>query len=70
MVPGVGPAEQPLEMTDQFEATLVWMHDEPGHMGRAYELKLANQWASASLTSLKYRVQREHAGTRVASNWP
>ena len=49
-------AEQPLEMTDQFEATLVWMHDEPGHMGRAYEMKLANQWANASLTSLKYRV--------------
>jgi bifunctional enzyme CysN/CysC len=49
-------AEQPLEMTDQFEATLVWMNDEPGHMGRAYDLKLANQWASASLTSLKYRV--------------
>ena len=49
-------AEQPLDMTDQFEATLVWMHDEPGHMGRAYELKLANQWASASITSLKHRV--------------
>jgi bifunctional enzyme CysN/CysC len=49
-------ADQPLELTDQFEATLVWMHDEAGHMGRAYELKLANQWASASLTSLKYRV--------------
>lgn len=49
-------AEQPLEMTDQFEATLVWLQDEPGHMGRAYELKLANQWASASLTSLKYRI--------------
>lgn len=49
-------AEQPLEMTDQFEATLVWMHDEPGLMGRAYEIKLANQWTSASITSLKYRV--------------
>ena len=49
-------ADQPLEMTDQFEATLVWMHDEPGHLGRAYELKLANQWASASLTNLKHRV--------------
>ncbi|WP_374672593.1 sulfate adenylyltransferase subunit CysN [Acidovorax temperans] len=49
-------ADQPLEITDQFEATLVWMHDEPGLMGRAYELKLANQWASASITSLKYRV--------------
>jgi len=49
-------ADKPLEMTDQFEATLVWMNDEHGHVGRAYELKLANQWASASLTSLKYRV--------------
>jgi bifunctional enzyme CysN/CysC len=49
-------ADQPLEMTDQFEATLVWMHDEPGHLGRVYELKLANQWASASITNLKYRV--------------
>ncbi|RCX09379.1 sulfate adenylyltransferase subunit CysN [Extensimonas vulgaris] len=49
-------AAQPLEMTDQFEATLVWMHDEPGLLGRAYELKLANQWAGASITSLKYRL--------------
>ncbi|MDQ0589038.1 sulfate adenylyltransferase subunit CysN [Variovorax paradoxus] len=49
-------AAQPLETTDQFEATLVWIHEESGHMGRSYELKLANQWASASITSLKYRV--------------
>ena len=49
-------AAQPLDMTDQFEATLVWMHDEPGLTGRAYDLKLSNQWASASITNLKYRV--------------
>lgn len=49
-------ADQPLEMTDQFEATLVWMHDEPGLMGRVYDLKLAHQWAGCSITSLKYRV--------------
>ena len=49
-------ADQPLDMTDQFEATLVWMHDESGHIGRAYDLKLANQWTSACITSLKYRV--------------
>ena len=49
-------AAQPLDMTDQFEATLVWMHDEHGLPGRAYDLKLSNQWASASITSLKYRV--------------
>jgi len=65
-------AEQPLEMTDQFEATLVWLQDEPGHIGRAYELKLANQWASASLTSLKYRVdvntQAHESSKRLALN--
>jgi bifunctional enzyme CysN/CysC len=49
-------ADRPLDMTEQFEATLVWLHNQPGHMGRAYELKLANQWASASLTSLKHRI--------------
>ncbi|AON52604.1 sulfate adenylyltransferase subunit 1 / adenylylsulfate kinase [Herbaspirillum seropedicae] len=52
----IGLADQPLEMSDQFEATLVWMHDEPGLMGRAYDMKLANQWASTTITSLKYRI--------------
>jgi bifunctional enzyme CysN/CysC len=32
------------------------MHDEPGLIGRAYDLKLANQWTSASITRLKYKV--------------
>lgn len=49
-------AGQPLEMTDQFEATIVWMHEESGLMGRSYGMKLANQWTSASITNLKYRV--------------
>jgi bifunctional enzyme CysN/CysC len=49
-------ADQPLEITDQFEATLIWMDYEPGHMGRIYDIKLANQWSSTSITSLKYRV--------------
>lgn len=52
----IGLADQPLEMTDQFEATLVWMHDDFGHTGRTYALKLANQWASVTITSLKYRL--------------
>jgi len=49
-------AEHPLDMSDQFEATIVWATNELGLVGRAYELKLANQWASASITYLKYRV--------------
>jgi bifunctional enzyme CysN/CysC len=49
-------ADLPLDMTDQFEATLVWMHEEHGLTGRSYDIKLSNQWASASITNLKYRV--------------
>ena len=49
-------SNQPLEMTDQFEATLVWMHEEPGLPGRNYDLKLASQWATASITGIKYRI--------------
>jgi bifunctional enzyme CysN/CysC len=49
-------AQQPLEMTDQFEASLVWMDDDAGLIGRSYELKLATQWVSASITAIKYKV--------------
>lgn len=48
--------EQPLEMTDQFAATLIWLHEDPGLTGRSYELKLANQWAGASITEIKHCV--------------
>ena len=49
-------ADTPLEMTDQFAATVIWMHEDQGMVGRSYELKLANQWAGASLTSIKHRI--------------
>lgn len=49
-------SQSPLEMTDQFEATLVWMHQEEGMVGRNYNLKLASQWCSASITNIKHRI--------------
>ena len=49
-------AQAPLEMTDQFEATIVWMHQDEGMMGRNYDLKLSSQWATASITNIKYRI--------------
>jgi bifunctional enzyme CysN/CysC len=49
-------SQSPLEMTDQFEATLVWMHGDEGLIGRSYDIKLATQWAGASITSIKHRV--------------
>ena len=49
-------AKQPLETTDQFEAKLIWLIDEPGLVGRNYDLKLGTQWATASITNIKHRV--------------
>jgi bifunctional enzyme CysN/CysC len=49
-------SHSPLETTDQFEATLVWMDEDPGLMGRSYLLKLATQWATASITNIKHKV--------------
>lgn len=46
----------PLDVTDQFEATLVWFHQEEGLTGRSFDLKLASQWTSASITNIKHRV--------------
>jgi bifunctional enzyme CysN/CysC len=48
--------KSPLETTDQFEATLVWMNEESGFVGRNYQLKLATQWVNATITGIKYRV--------------
>jgi bifunctional enzyme CysN/CysC len=49
-------ADHPLQMTDQFEATLIWMHEDAGMIGRSYEIKLASQWAGASITALKHKI--------------
>jgi bifunctional enzyme CysN/CysC len=52
----ISRSESPIEMTDQFEAILVWMHEDAGLIGRSYDIKLATQWASASITSIKHRI--------------
>ena len=49
-------ADQPLEVADQFEATVVWMAEEAMVPGRAYLLKLATQQVGATLRAPKYQV--------------
>lgn len=46
----------PLETSDQFEAQLVWLHEQPGLTCRSVEIKLLHQWGKATQTRLKYRV--------------
>jgi bifunctional enzyme CysN/CysC len=49
-------AEESPEIADQFEATLVWMADEPLLPGRPYWLKLASQLVTATVHSPKYQI--------------
>lgn len=49
-------ADSPPEVSNQFEATIVWMDDEPLHVGRAYWLKLGTQTVSATVQEPKYAI--------------
>ena len=41
---------------DQFEATLIWMHDEPMLPERPYLIRFATAAATAQVTDLSYRI--------------
>jgi len=49
-------ADNPPEVADQFEATLVWMADEEMLPGRPYWLKLGTQMVTATIQQPKYQV--------------
>jgi bifunctional enzyme CysN/CysC len=49
-------ADAPSSVAGQFEATVVWMDDEPLPPGRAYLLKIGARTVGASVTEIKHRV--------------
>jgi bifunctional enzyme CysN/CysC len=49
-------ADAPAEVADQFEASLVWMTDEPMLPGRPYLMKIGAQTVTASITEPKYKI--------------
>jgi bifunctional enzyme CysN/CysC len=49
-------AADPPEAADQFEATIVWMADEPLLPGRGYWLKIGNQTVTATIHEPKYEI--------------
>jgi bifunctional enzyme CysN/CysC len=49
-------AAEPPPVANQFEATIVWMHDEPLLQGRSYLLKLGTKTVMATVSPIKYRV--------------
>ena len=48
-------ADAPCEVSDQFEAKLVWMDSEPGYVGRRYSFQLGTSHTNASLTDIKFK---------------
>ncbi len=49
-------ADQPCEVADQFEATLIWMAEAEMLPGRPYLLKIGTQTVTATVTEPKYEV--------------
>jgi bifunctional enzyme CysN/CysC len=52
----ISTAAAPAGVADQFEATLVWMNDEPLLPGRSYLLKMGARTVTASVMDVKYQV--------------
>ena len=49
-------AAAPPAVADQFEATIVWMHERPMLQGRSYVMKIGTQTVTATVAPVKYRV--------------
>ena len=45
----------PCEVSDQFEAEIVWMGDEPGYIGRRYLFQLGSNQVNSSLSDIKFK---------------
>ncbi len=61
-------ADNPPQVADQFESTIVWLNDEPLHVGRAYWLKLGAQTVSVTVHQPKYAVNvntMEHVAVKT-----
>ena len=52
----ISTVDAPCGSADQFEVTLVWMHDEPMFPGRPYLLKIGAKTVTATVTEIKYQV--------------
>lgn len=48
--------DQPAETAEQFETTIVWMHEEPMLPSRPYLLKIGTRTVTATITDIKYQV--------------
>ena len=52
----ISTADAPAGSADQFETTLVWMHEAPLFPGRPYLLKIGTRTVTATVTHIKHQV--------------
>jgi bifunctional enzyme CysN/CysC len=62
----IASAQAPPDVADQFEATIVWMSDQPMLPGRPYWLKVGAKTVTATLARPKYRLN-VNSGERLAA---
>ena len=60
-------ADAPVEVADQFEASIVWLDEAPLLRGRSYPMKTATATANATVAPLKYRLD-VHSLEHVAAD--
>ena len=63
----VASAGEPVEVADQFQARLVWMHDEPLAVGRPYVMKLHSREVGAAVTRIRHRLDVSNGSELAAS---
>jgi len=64
----IAVADTPPQVADQFETTIVWLNDDPLHVGRSYWLKLGTQMVSATVYQPKYAINvnsMEHVAVKT-----
>ncbi|MCB1517289.1 MAG: sulfate adenylyltransferase subunit CysN [Hyphomicrobiaceae bacterium] len=49
------PGETP-EYSNQFQARIIWMHEEAAYTGRSYLLKIGTQMVPATITAIKHKT--------------
>jgi bifunctional enzyme CysN/CysC len=63
----IAPVDSPAQVGDQFEATVVWMAEEPLLRGRTYLMRVGTKTVAATVAPLKYKLDVDTLD-RIAAN--
>jgi len=52
----ISSTDAPAEVADQFEGTVVWMHEQPMMRGRSYLMKIGARTVTATISPIKHKI--------------